>query len=163
MIEKIANNESNRELLNLNPPAKVKERLEYFRSYFNKTHDLPPADFDRLKKEISTFFNLKPTSLLAEPPTGFIRISNNNSILASQGKELSYLTDISQLLAPPIQHCNFNRCNIPGQQVLYCANSEASAYWGDKAAQRRRYYNLSFQAKAGSQIELRSDQNGKNP
>jgi hypothetical protein len=44
-------------------------------------------------------------------------------------KELSYLTDISQLLAPPIQYCGFGRCNIPKQQVLYCATREAGAYW----------------------------------
>lgn len=39
------------------------------------------------------------------------------------------MTDISQLLAPPIQFCGFGRCNIPNQQVLYCATSEAGAYW----------------------------------
>ena len=39
------------------------------------------------------------------------------------------MTDISQLLAPPIEYCGFGRCNIPKQQVLYCATSEAGAYW----------------------------------
>lgn len=82
-----------------------------------------------LKNDISTFFSLKVGSHTDEPPKRLVRISNNNRILKAQGKELSYFTDISQILAPPIDYCNFGRCNIPNQQVLYCATSEAGAYW----------------------------------
>src|SRR5258706_5627560 len=129
LIEKVANNKTNPEPLKLNPPYKVKEKLDYYRSLFNKTHDLSASEFEKLKKDIGTFFNLKPAGFLQEAPRGLIRISNNNGILKAQGKNLSYLTDISQILAPPIQCCGFNRCNIPGQQVLYCSVNEASAYW----------------------------------
>lgn len=45
---------------------------------------------------------------------------------------MTYLTEISELLAPPIEYCNYGRCNITGEQVLYCATSEAGAYWETK-------------------------------
>lgn len=132
MIEKVANNKFNTEKLNLNPPEKVKEKLDYYRTLFNKTHDLPSDQFESLKLNIKTFFNLKAVGFTDKPPARLVRISNNNRILTSQGKELSYLTDISQLLAPPINYCDHGRCNIPGQQVLYCATTEAGAYWETK-------------------------------
>ncbi|MCX6230867.1 MAG: RES domain-containing protein [Bacteroidetes bacterium] len=132
MIEKVANNKFNTEKLNLNPPEKVKEKLDYFRTLFNKTHDLPLVQLEELTQNIKTFFNLKSVGFTDNPPSILVRISNNNNILTSQGKELSYLTDISQLLAPPIKYCNYGRCNIKGQQVLYCATSEAGAYWETK-------------------------------
>jgi hypothetical protein len=132
MIEKVANNKFNTEKLNLNPPDKVKEKLDYYRTLFNKTHDLPADQLEELTQNIKTFFNLKAVGFTDNPPARLVRISINNRILSSQGKELSYLTDISQLLAPPIKYCNYGRCNIQGQQVLYCATSEASAYWETK-------------------------------
>ena len=132
MIEKVANNQYNTEKLNLNPPDKIKEKLDYYKSLFNKTHDLSVDEFEKLKNDIKTFFNLKIGGFTEDPPKRLVRISNNNNILSAQGKELSYLTDISQLLAPPIDYCNFGRCNIPNQQVLYCAVNEAGAYWETK-------------------------------
>lgn len=132
MIDKVANNTFNTEKLNLNPPDKVKEKLDYYRSLFNKTHDLSSEEFEKLAKNIKTFFNIKAVGFTDIPPTRLVRISNNNRILAAQGKELSYLTDISELLAPPIQYCDYNRCNLPQQQVLYCATTDACAYWETK-------------------------------
>lgn len=132
MIDKVANNKYNTEKLNLNPPEKVKEKLDYYRSLFNKTHDLPEKELETLTQDIKTFFNLKAVGFTDNPPKRLVRISVNNKILDSLGKELSYLTEISELLAPPIKHCNYGRCNIPGQQVLYCATSEAGAYWETK-------------------------------
>jgi hypothetical protein len=132
MIEKIANNKFNTEKLNLNPPEKVKEKLDYYRSLFNTTHDLSVDELENLTQNIKTFFNLKAVGFTDNPPTRLVRISVNNRILASQGKELSYLTNISELLAPPIKYTNYGRCNIPGQQVLYCATTEAGAYWETK-------------------------------
>lgn len=129
MIDKIANNETNQEELNLHPTKDIVEKLNYYRSLFGKVQDLPDAEFENLKKDIAKFFNLKIGGNTQVAPQRLVRISNNNRILAAQGKELSYLTDISQLLAPPIQYCGFGRCNIPNQQVLYCATSEAGAYW----------------------------------
>lgn len=129
MIEKVANNKFNTEELNLNPTDKIKEKLDYYRSLFGKTHDLPSDEFEKLKQDIATFFNLKPGIHTTDAPKRLVRISNNNRILKAQGKELRYLTDISQLLAPPIESCDFGRCNIPKQQVLYCALNEAGAYW----------------------------------
>lgn len=129
MIEKVANNKFNTEELNLNPPDKIKEKLDYYRSQFNKIQDLSVDQFEELKQNVRTFFNLKAVGFTDAPPKRLVRISNNNRILTAQGKELSYLTDISQLLAPPTQYCDFNRCNIPNQQVLYCSTTEAGAYW----------------------------------
>lgn len=129
MIDKIANNETNQEELNLHPTKKIVEKLNYYRSLFGKVQELTDAEFESLKKNIAVFFNLKIGANTQEAPRRLVRISNNNRILAAQGKELSYLTDISQLLAPPLQYCGFGRCNIPNQQVLYCATSEAGAYW----------------------------------
>ncbi|MBF8962316.1 RES domain-containing protein [Pontibacter sp. FD36] len=129
MIDKIANNETNKEELNLHPTKDILEKLNYYRSLFGKVQDLTDDEFDNLKQDVAKFFNLKIGGNTQDPPQRLVRISNNNKILAAQGKELSYLTDISQLLAPPIQHCGFGRCNIPKQQVLYCATTEAGAYW----------------------------------
>lgn len=129
MIEKITNNTFNTEELNLNSTDKIKEKLDFYRSLFGKTHDLNANEFENLKKDIATFFTLKPGIYTEDAPKQLVRISNNNRILKAQGKELSYLTDISQLLAPPTKYCNFGRCNIPNYQVLYCSMNEAGAYW----------------------------------
>lgn len=132
LIEKIANNKTNQEVMNLNSVDDVKKKLDYYRSLFGKIHDLPEEEFERLRNNITTFFNLKPVARAAELPSQLIRISNNNRILQGQSKELNYLTNISELLAPPIEYCNFGRCNMPKQQVVYCALDEASAYWETK-------------------------------
>lgn len=129
MIEKIANNKTNQEEINLHPIKDIQEKLNYYRSLFGKIQDLPDEEFELLKQDIAKFFNLKIGGETLKPHNRLVRISVNNRILAGQGKELSYLTDISQLLAPPIEYCGFGRCNIPKQQVIYCANSEACAYW----------------------------------
>ena len=129
MIDKIAKNDTNQEEPNLSSFEEIREKLDYYRSLFGKIHDLPDDDFNVLQNDIATFFNIKPVVLTTDAPQHLIRISNNNKILSGQGKELSYLTDIAELLAPPIDICNFGRCNIPRQQVLYCATTEACAYW----------------------------------
>ncbi|MBK9425513.1 MAG: hypothetical protein IPN54_15500 [Bacteroidetes bacterium] len=67
-------------------------------------------------------------------------------------KELSYLTDISQLLAPPIEYCGFGRCNISNQQVLYCATSEAGAYWEIKPKHGDVITLSHFELKPGSKV-----------
>ncbi len=159
MIDKIANNETNQEELNLHPTKDIKEKLDYYRSLFGKVQDLTDNEFENLKKDIAKFFNLKIGGNTQEPPPRLVRISNNNRILAAQGKELSYLTDISQLLAPPIQYCGFGRCNIPNQQVLYCATSEAGAYWETKPKHgdiiTLSHYELKPNAKVNSLIIMR--------
>lgn len=132
LIEKIANNKTNRESMNLNPISDIKKKLDYYRQFFGRIHDLPETEFEELKENITTFFNLKPLSTAATLPRFLVRISNNNRILKAQGKEIGYLTDINQLLAPPVQYCTFGRCNLPRQQVVYCALDEASAYWETK-------------------------------
>lgn len=132
MIDKIANNEFNTESLNLNPVSEIREELDYYRSLFGRIHGLPDAEQLALRKDISKFFNLKPGGFTTQAPERLVRISKNNDILAAQGRPLSYLTDISQLLAPPAKYCNYSRCGLPGQQVLYCADSLAGAYWETK-------------------------------
>ncbi|MGL3000067.1 RES domain-containing protein [Flavobacterium sp. RSSB_23] len=129
MIERITKNKDNLGEPDLEPIEKIVEKLNYYRSLFGKIQDLTDEEFENLKNDISKFFTLKVGSNTDKPPKRLVRISNNNRILEAQGKELSYLTHISQLLAPPIDYCNFGRCNIPKQQVLYCATSEAGAYW----------------------------------
>lgn len=127
MIEKVANNKYNTEKLNLNAIKDIVEKLNYYRSFFGKIQDLSDEDFENLQKDIHTFFNIKPGSYRDNPPERLVRISVNNNIL--KGEKLSYLTDISQLLAPPIDLCNYGRCNLPQKQVLYCGINEAEAYW----------------------------------
>ncbi|MCK4920914.1 MAG: RES domain-containing protein [Bacteroidales bacterium] len=129
MIDKITKNKDNLGEPDLNPIEDIKEKLDYYRGFLGKIQDLSEDEFQSLKSDISIFFTFKVGSDTKNPPKRLIRISNNNRILASLNKELSYLTEISQLLAPPIDYCNFGRCNIPQQQVLYCATSEAGAYW----------------------------------
>ena len=159
MIDKIANNETNQEELNLHPTKDIVEKLNYYRSFFGKVQDLTDDEFENLKKDIAKFFNLKIGGNTQQPPQRLVRISNNNRILASQGKELSYLTDISQLLAPPIEYCGFQRCNIPNQQVLYCATSEAGAYWEIKPKHgdviTLSHYELKLNAKVNSLVIMK--------
>jgi len=103
--------------------------LDYYRSFFGRTHDLPVEGLNELREDIATFFNLKPGGFTTEAPQRLVRISKNNDILAGQGKALNYLTEISQLLAPPVKYCNYGRCGLPGQQVLYCAETLAGALY----------------------------------
>ncbi|SDH29551.1 RES domain-containing protein [Mucilaginibacter gossypii] len=150
LIEKIANNKTNREFMNLNSIESIIQKLDFYRGYFGKIHDLPLDEFEKLKQNISTFFNLKPMASAAELPGFLVRISNNNRILAGKGKELNYLTDIDELLAPPVKYCTFGRCNIPEQQVAYCALDEASAYWETKPQNGDVITISRFQLKPGA-------------
>jgi hypothetical protein len=102
VFDEIANNKTNREVMNLNSIESIIQKLNFYRGYFGKIHDLPLDEFEKLKQNISTFFNLKPMASAAELPGFLVRISNNNRILAGKGKELNYLTEIDELLAPPL-------------------------------------------------------------
>jgi hypothetical protein len=86
MIEKIANNETNQEKLNLHPTKDIVEKLNYYRSLFGKVQDLSDDEFENLKRDIAKFFNLKIGGNTQDPPKRLVRISNNNRILAAQGK-----------------------------------------------------------------------------
>ncbi|MDY3339538.1 hypothetical protein PG279_10175 [Riemerella anatipestifer] len=132
MIEKIADNKTNQEPINLNSSEKIKEKLDYYRSLFGKIEDLNDVEFEKLKSDVQNFFNIKSSHFTNESPENLVRISNNTNILKSQGIELGCFTEISQILAPPTKYCNFGRCNMPSQQVLYCALNPASAYWETK-------------------------------
>jgi len=81
MIDNIANNKTNQELLHLNPPEKVKVKLDYYRTLFGKTHDLPVAEFEELKKDIATFFNLKPVGVPDKIPERLVRMSRPRKTL----------------------------------------------------------------------------------
>jgi hypothetical protein len=87
------------------------------------------TQISELQSDIRTFFNLIPVHSIKTPPEYLFRISSNDSIL---GREVNFLTKVSQLLAPPIELCNYNRCNIPGERVLYTATDELTAYWETK-------------------------------
>jgi hypothetical protein len=170
MIEKVANNKFNTEKLDLNSPDKVKEKLDYYRTLFHKPHDLPLEQFEELMQNIRTFFNLKAVDFTDKPPARLVRISNNNRILSSQDKKLNYLTDISQLLAPPIKYCDYGRCNTPGQQVLYCATTEAGAYWETKPRNgdiiTLSHFELKPNAKVNCNVvrsEKRANEGSNNP
>ena len=63
MIDKIANNETNQEELNLHPTKDILEKLNYYRSLFGKVQDLTDAEFENLRKDIAKFFNLKSFSV----------------------------------------------------------------------------------------------------
>ena len=75
MIEKVANNKYNTEKLNLNQTKDILEKLNYFRSFLGKTHDLSQVEFEKLQDDIHTFFNLKPGSYTKNPPERLVRIS----------------------------------------------------------------------------------------
>ena len=153
MIGKIAANDRNTEpVLKLNPPEKVKEKLDYYRSLFGKVQDLSDKEFENLKKDVHKFFNIFPFKKPNILPNNLVRITNNNRIFAGQGKDVSYLTDISQLLAPPIEYCKYGRCNQPGEQVLYCAIDLPSAYWETKPQNGDVITISYFQLKKGVKI-----------
>jgi hypothetical protein len=148
MINKIANNKTTDPYPILNSIVDIKEKLDYYRSLFGKVHDLSDAEFEDLKKDISTFFNIKPVHFTTTLPDTLIRISNNNRIL--KNKELGFLTEVSQLLAPPIEYVNYGRCNILNQQVAYCAIDLASAYWETKPQKGDVISISTFRLKVGS-------------
>jgi hypothetical protein len=130
MIKKVANNETNQEELYLEPTEKITEKLNYYRSLIPKLPSLNDQEIADLQTDISTFFNIKPVRFNSTLPEYLFRISSNNRILGEEN--LGFLTNVSQLLAPPVQLCNYNRCNLPKQQVLYCATDELTAYWETK-------------------------------
>ena len=130
MITKLTKNPDNTTFPELHSIDEIKERIAYFRSYFHKIQDLKDEEFQTLKMEIHDFFTLKVGSHTHDVPERLCRISINNNIF--KGQDVGLLNNISQLLAPPIPFTNFGRTNLPQQQVLYLATSEAGAYWETK-------------------------------
>lgn len=130
MIKKIANNETNQEPMNLEPLERVAEKLAYYRSLIPGLAEMSELEIDELRADIATFFNLKPVRLSEQVPEYLFRISHNNSILGEEN--LNFLTEVPQLLAPPVHLCRYNRCNVPGKQVIYCATDTETAYWETK-------------------------------
>jgi hypothetical protein len=130
MIKKVANNETNQEAINLEPIEKIIEKLDYYRSLFQELTALSQEELDILTLNIKTFFNIKPIVNVKTVPEYLFRISINNRIL--EPNKLDFFTEIKYLLAPPINKCNYNRCNIKGEQVIYCATDELTAYWETK-------------------------------
>ena len=131
-IAKIANNKFNTEQLNLHPTYKIIEKLNWYRSFFGKVQDLPEAEYELLKKNVATFFNLKSVVQAVSLPKHLVRISHNTNIFSGKGLPVNYFTSIDDLLAPPLHQVKVNRCNIENEQVLYCSMDEASAYWETK-------------------------------
>lgn len=129
MIKKVANNETNQEPMNLEPTEKIIEKLDYYRSLIPKLHELSDLEIAELKKDVGTFFNIKPVVFSKQVPEYLVRISSNTNIL---GKDLNFITDIDHLLSPPSHLSKFNRCNLPGEEVIYCATDETTAYWETK-------------------------------
>lgn len=150
MIKKVANNETNQEEPNLEPTEKIVEKLNYYRSLIPKLPSLGDQEITDLKKDISTFFNIKPVRFNSTPPEYLFRISSNNRILGEEN--LGFLTNVSQLLAPPIHLCTYNRCNLPEQQVLYCATDELTAYWETKPKKGDVITISLFKAKTGATL-----------
>lgn len=162
MIDKIAANERNTDpVLKLNSPEEVKRKLDYYRSLFGKVQDLSDEEFENLKKDVHKFFNIFPFKEPNALPERLVRITNNNRIFAGQGKEVSYLTDISQLLAPPTNLCKYGRCNQPEEQVLYCAIDLSSAYWETKPQNGDVITISHFQLKKGAKINCNFISKGK--
>jgi hypothetical protein len=129
MIKKVANNETNQEPMNLEPTEKIIEKLDYYRSLIPKLHELSDAEMSDLKKDVGTFFNIKPIVFSKQVPEYLVRISSNTNIL---GENLNFITNIDHLLSPPSHLSKFNRCNLPGEEVIYCATDETTAYWETK-------------------------------
>lgn len=132
MIKQVLKINPYNENITLNSTEEIAEKLNYYRSLFGKVQDLTDFEFENLKKDIKTFFNTKPIHFTNEAPENIIRVSNNTNVLNSTGKKLGCFTEIEQILAPPIEFCNFNRCNLPQERVLYCALNPATAYWETK-------------------------------
>ncbi|MBB5638929.1 hypothetical protein HDE68_004867 [Pedobacter cryoconitis] len=131
-IAKIANNKFNTEKLNLHPVDKIIDKLNWYRSLFGKVHDLTEVEYQQLKKNVATFFNLKSVVKAVTLPRHLVRISHNTNIFAGKGVPVSYFTSIEDLLAPPTHLVKVNRCNVENEQVLYCSMDEGSAYWETK-------------------------------
>ena len=131
MIKKITTNPTTEPLPITEPLNLIKEKLDYYRSLFGGISLLSEEELDKLKADIKDFFTLKPAQYTDTLPEHLFRISINNRILESQGLALGFLTEINQILAPPKDVVGYNRCNLPREQVLYCATDEA-AYWETK-------------------------------
>lgn len=129
LIEKIANNQTNKEDPNWNSNEEIRKKLDFYRAFFNKVQDLPDDEFVKLKDNFKTFFNIIPAIQSKEAPQYLFRISNNNRICSSLGIDLTYLEKIENIMAPPKEFSNFGRCNLPGEQVLYTSLDEVSTYW----------------------------------
>jgi hypothetical protein len=134
MIEKITKNKDNLGVPDLHPIEKIKEKLNYYRELIPKLPNFSDKEIENLKKDITVFFTLKSVRLVPKKklPKQLVRISNNNKILKNNKKPLNFLTEFNQILAPPKENCWYNRCNLPNEQVLYCATDLITAYWETK-------------------------------
>ena len=86
MIDKIANNETNQEELNLHPIKDIIEKLNYYRSLFGKIQDLIDDEFESLKKDIAKFFNLKVGGNTEEPPKRLVEFQVTIEFWLHKGK-----------------------------------------------------------------------------
>jgi hypothetical protein len=109
----------------------VKEKLDYYRNLSKKgLTNLTDEEFGILHKDIKAFFNVDFTAQAPAYPNLLIRITFNKPI-TNQGRG-GQLKKISNLLGPPPILSTFNRCNLPGESIFYCALDLNTATWETK-------------------------------
>ncbi len=149
----------NRDRINALPlfakPIEIKRKLDFYRTFFNKIHDLSESDYEVLKINFETFFNTIPFYQSDyKIPQYLYRISNNNAICGALKKPLSYFTDLNDLLAPPLEKTIFGRCNLKGQQVLYCSEDLVTAYWETKPQKGDIITISRYELKEGAEFDF---------
>ncbi len=88
-------------------------------------HNLSKEEFDELKENINTYFNIELAFFSDTYPTNLFRVTNNKYIVG-EGKRL---TKISQLIGPPEGLAKMGRCNLEGESVFYAALDFETAIW----------------------------------
>jgi len=114
-----------------NSVSSIKEKLDYYRQLSKSgLSNLSDEQFIKLQIDIKKFFNIQFTTFTDAYPTKLYRISFNKSI-TNQDRG-GTLKKVTQILGPPADKSNFNRCNLPGESIFYCSLDFNTAVWETK-------------------------------
>ena len=128
LLDKIVK-DINRQLFN--SLESIKEKLDYYRQIINKgLSNLTEQEFNYLHLDIKKFFNIEFSAHADAYPSNLFRISFNKPI-TNEGRG-GRLKKVTQLLGPPPDKSTFNRCNLPGESIFYCALDFNTAVWETK-------------------------------
>lgn len=149
-----------------NSPARIKEKLNYYRILSQKgISTLSDEEFEKLKQDIKKFFNFQGSLFADTYPTKLFRISFNKNI-THEGRG-GRLKNISQLIGPPPEIAKLNRCNMDGDSVCYFALDLNTAIWETRPVYDDVITISTWKIKEGKKLNLSSvfsheDIHGKN-
>lgn len=136
------------------PIDEIIKKLDYFRKLSaGGLNNLSNEEFAKVGQEIAEFFNVSVAFFTDTYPTKLFRITNNKALCDGKSQKLQ---KVSQLIGPPIDKANYNRCNLPNESVFYAALDVRTAIW-ETQPQVEDYITLSeWKIKDGQRLNTHS-------